>query len=504
LLGRESWQRRKGGMISMEAWTTIRYLHAQGMGKKAIARELGVARNTVRRALAREGPPRYRRPPRSNEKLAPFTETIRKMRQQGLVGSRILRELRKRGYGGSRSGLYLYLGRLKADEPDLRACLRYETGPGQQGQFDWSPYTVDLGGVLTRVVVFSSVLGYSRKKHFSPSLDARQDSVYGAVEGGFRHFGGATRQILVDNDRSFVVDARPDHFRWNPHFLELCGHYSVQPIACRVGEARGKGKVENPFRYLENQFIQGGRWRDFAHFCDELARFEAEDANLQVHSTTQERPVDRFQREAPYLLPLPEGRFVGSHEELRKVSWDCLVPFRGNKYGVPSAYAGKRVWVRTVQGHSLFIHSQKGDLIASHVLARGKGLIRLLAGQYEGLRREPRTWPVLRESFLGRFPKREAFLEKLQAQQRFNYVAHLRGILELARLYPVETMEEAFSLAEVYNTFSQDFIRGLVERRPPLESPLPGVPLSLRPLPVLVVRSDLGAYQELLAGRGWR
>ena len=67
----------------MEAWTTIRYLHAQGMGKKAIARELGVARNTVRRALARPGPPRYRRPPRPNEKLTPFTEAVRQMRQQG-------------------------------------------------------------------------------------------------------------------------------------------------------------------------------------------------------------------------------------------------------------------------------------------------------------------------------------------------------------------------------------------------------------------------------------
>jgi len=492
-------------MISMEAWTTIRYLHAQGKGKKAIARELGIARNTVRRALARPGPPRYRRPLRPNEKLTPFTEAVRQMRDEGLVGSRILRELRRRGYSGSRSGLYLFLRRLKADEPDPRTCLRYETEPGQQEQFDWSPYTVELGGVLTRVVVFSSLLGYSRRKHFSGSLDARQDSVYGAIEEGFWHFAGATKQILVDNDRSFVVDARPGHFQWNPHFLELCGHYSVQPIACRVGEARGKGKVENPFRYLENQFIQGGRWRDFAHFCDELARFEAEDANVQVHSTTRERPVDRFQREAPHLLPLPEGRFVGSHEELRKVSWDCLVPFRGNKYGVPLVYAGKRVWVRAVQGHSLLIHSQKGDLIASHMLSRGKGVITLLPGQYDGLRRtQPRTWTVLRGSFLGRFPQQEVFLEKLQAQQRFNYVAHLRGILELARLYPVEAMEEAFSLAEAYNTFSQDFIRGLVERRPPLETPLPGAPLSLRPVPVLTVRSDLGAYQELLVGKGWQ
>jgi len=156
-----------GGMIAVEAWTTIRYLYAQGKGKKAIARELGISRNTVRRVVARGGPPRYRRPPRPNQQLAAFREAIQQMRQEGFVGTRILRELRQRGYTGSRSGLYAFLRRLRAEEPDPRVCLRYETQPGQQEQFEWSPYTVDLGGELTRVVVFSSLLSYSRRKHFT-------------------------------------------------------------------------------------------------------------------------------------------------------------------------------------------------------------------------------------------------------------------------------------------------------------------------------------------------
>jgi transposase len=447
-------------MISMEAWMTIRYLHAQGKGKKAIARELGIGRNTVRRALARGGPPRYQRPPRPNQQLEHFKQTIQQMRKEGFIGTRILRELRKDGYSGSRSALYALLRQLRAEEPDPRVCLRYETQPGQQEQFDWSPYTIDLGGELSRVVVFSSLLGYSRRKHFTASLDARQDSVYGAIEEGLWHFGGSPKQLLVDNDRCFVLDTRPGHFRWNPHFLELCGHYSVEPIACRVGEPRGKGKVENPFRYLENHFIKGGHWRDFCHFGEELARFEAEDMDLLVHGTTGERPLDRFQREVPHLVALPDSRFVGSHEELRKVSWDCLVPFRGNKYGVSPAYAGKRVWVRTIQGHTLQVHSQRGELIASHVLVRGKGRITLLEGQYQGLRQaQPRTWVVLREAFLERFPHHSTFLDKLHAQQRFNHVSHLRGILELCRLYPSEVMQEYFATAEIYNTFSRDFVR---------------------------------------------
>jgi len=485
-------------MISVEAWTTIRYLYSQGKGKKTIARELGVSRNTVRRALAREGPPRYERPRRPNPQLEPFEVAIREMRQRGYIGTRILRELRERGYRGSRSALYNHLRRLREEEQDPRVCLRYETQPGQQEQFDWSRYAVDLGGELTQVVVFSSLLGYSRRKHFSSSLDACQGSVYEAVEDGFWHFSGAPKQLLVDNDRCFVLEARPGHLRWNPHFLELCGHYGVQPIACRVGKPRGKGKVENPFFYLEEHFIRGGHWRDFAHFCQELTGFE-EEVNLRVHGTTGERPVERFQREATYLTALPARRFVGSREELRKVSWDCLVSFRGNKYGVPMAYAGKRVWVRASRGHTLQVFNQKGELIASHVLRPGKGAIILLEGQYAGLR-QPRTLPVLRQSFLEQFPDGQLFLEKLQAQQRFNPEAHLRGILGLAHLYPREVMEEAFALAEEYNTFSQDFIRGLVERQPPREEPLPSRPLSLRLLPQVRVQGDLGVYQRLLTG----
>jgi len=66
-------------MISVEAWTTIRYLKAQGMGTRAIAKQLGISRNTVRRALRNEQPPRYTRAPRTNPQLEPFEDAIREM-----------------------------------------------------------------------------------------------------------------------------------------------------------------------------------------------------------------------------------------------------------------------------------------------------------------------------------------------------------------------------------------------------------------------------------------
>jgi hypothetical protein len=49
-------------VIKVEDWAEIRRLHrAEGMPIKAIARHLGVARNTVRKALAAAEPPKYER-----------------------------------------------------------------------------------------------------------------------------------------------------------------------------------------------------------------------------------------------------------------------------------------------------------------------------------------------------------------------------------------------------------------------------------------------------------
>jgi len=61
-------------MISMEAWVTIRYLRAQGRSIKGIARELGISKNTVKRALRANKPPHSQRPPRDNPQLVKLKE----------------------------------------------------------------------------------------------------------------------------------------------------------------------------------------------------------------------------------------------------------------------------------------------------------------------------------------------------------------------------------------------------------------------------------------------
>jgi transposase len=486
-------------MITVEAWTTIRFLRAQGKSVHAIAHELGISRNTVRAALRQDTPPHYTRPPRQNPNLEPFLAQVEEMLvQKHFIGSRILRELRALGYKGGQTPFYDYLRTLKAESQRSRVTERFETEPAQQGQFDWSPYTVTLGGIVTRMVVFCLTLAFSRRKFYWPSLDETQASIFEALEAALHHFGGSPKQVLVDNAHAFVTDASPQHFAWNKHFLELCGHYGIEPRACQPGRPQTKGKVERPFFYLEQHFIKGNAWEDFGVFAHALAAFTRDELDTAVHSTTGERPIDRFQAEKALLTPLPLVPFIGTHEEMRKVSWDCLISFGGSRYSVPWPYAAKHVWLRTSQGLKLTVRNQSGERIACHNLATKKGSTIIDPAHYEGLRQGlPKTRILLEEAFLRLFPEHTAFIEGLLIQQKNNALTHLRAILGLAEVYSSEALTAAFAAAKEYNTYSHRFIRGLLEtggHEPHDAQPAQGSGNSL------VV--DLQVYQQILeAGR---
>jgi len=191
--------------------------------------------------------------------------------------------------------------------------------------------------------------------------------------------------------------------------------------------------------------------------------------------------------------------FIGTHEEMRKVSWNCLISFGGSRYSVPWPYAAKHVWLRTSQGLKLIVRNQRGEQIACHDLAAKKGSTNIDPSHYEGLRKAvPKTRALLEEAFLGLFPEHAAFIEGLVIQQKNNALKHLRAIVDLAGVYPREALAAAFVAAKDYNTYSHRFIRGLLEAGEwvprDMQPAGPAEPCSLT--------VDLQVYQQILeAGR---
>lgn len=489
-------------MITLEDWVTIRNLQAKGHGKKTIAKILGISKNTVKAALQKDSPPAYQRNVNFDNKLiAPYAESINEMYlEKELIGTRIFTEITQKGYQGSMTTLYRYLKSL-GKEMDARVTARFETEPGEQGQYDWSPYWVDMGGKRVKVVCFLLVLGYSRYRYMTFSFYQDKSSVLEALEESLRHLGGSPREVLIDNAKSMVLEhLKNDVIRFNPDFLELAGAFRFNPRACQLFWARTKGKVERPFYYIEQHFIKGNTFHSIEDLIRRGQRF-IQDWNQKEHTTTREKPVDRYEQEKGLLSTLPEYRYYQSIRELRKVSWDCLVSYQGSRYSVHHAYAGQRVWVATSHGYLLNSYSQKGDLLYSHTLSQEKGKTIMIKEHYQGIRNStPKTAPRIREVFEKTFAAGKAFYEKLVTETSLNAAYHASIILGLREYYADEAIDGALQKASSYQAYSYQAVKGILKSLP-LKEVRPAIHAFSIPHPPVEVRS-LSYYTKLLTGEG--
>ncbi|MCR5020001.1 MAG: hypothetical protein K6B18_03275 [Ruminococcus sp.] len=220
-----------------------------------------------------------------------------------------------RGYTGSIGSVYYYLKRIDEETEGIissKATVGIETPPGDQAQFDWSPYHMMVGGKMRDVYCFSMILACSRKKALGFSYKDDADSIYEAIQELIENLGGVTLELLIDNPKSLVIEHKPkskSEIRYNPHTLLLARYIGTELKACPCYWPRKKGKVERPFRYIEEQFVKG---RSFATMeeLNSAAKSFIEEWNNQVHTTTKRIPNEFYRQEEKNLLrALPEIRY---------------------------------------------------------------------------------------------------------------------------------------------------------------------------------------------------
>ena len=64
-----------------------------------------------------------------------------------------------------------------------------------------------------------------------------------------------------------------------------------------------KGKVESGVKYFKGNFLPGREFVDEVHLHEQLAEWMTTIADVRIHGTTHERPIDRFAQEQTALLP---------------------------------------------------------------------------------------------------------------------------------------------------------------------------------------------------------
>jgi transposase len=302
-------------MLTQEILVDIHVLHSQGKGVRAIAKTLGISRNTVRCYLRDKTKiPAYQRGACRISKLEPFKTYLRQRieaaKPDWIPATVLLREIQERGYQGKEGILKNYIRpfKIKPDDP----VVRFETAPGEQMQADFT--TIRRGRL--KLKAFVATLGYSRATYVRFSEHERQEDWLTGIEEALHYFGGVPQHILFDNAKCIMLDR--DAFgegqhRWNASLLGLARDYGFKCRACKPYRAKTKGKVERFNGYLKGSFItplaasleQAGLNLDVAVANGKVGPWLADVAHQRLHGTTGEKPQVLLESERLSLQPLP-------------------------------------------------------------------------------------------------------------------------------------------------------------------------------------------------------
>jgi transposase len=351
-------------------------LHEMGWGTKRIAAELGCSRTTVKRYIEADGWVAYRKPrrPKALDGLEGWlAERFRRHRGNADVVRQDL--ARERGIMVSLRTIERAVAPLRqALRAEARACVRFETPPGQQLQIDFGEMRVSIGEEAVRVYLFVATLGYSRRVFVRAFRHERQSAWFDGLEGAFRHFGGVPREVLLDNARALVDhhDAATREVRFNERLHAFARYWGVRPRACAPYRARTKGKDERGVGYVKHNAIAGHSFASWPALEAHLLWWMREIADVRDHGTTGEAPRLRFERdEAAALTPI-DGRppFRQVRELVRRVQADCAVELDGNSYSVPWRLIGESVQVVVADGRVRIHHA--GQEVAAHAETTGR------------------------------------------------------------------------------------------------------------------------------------
>jgi transposase len=417
-------------------------------------------------------------------KLDAFRPVIKKLvREDELTAVLVLKELRALGYDGSYSLLKNFVQTIRP-RSTRRPHLRFETKPGVQGQVDLSPYEVLLGGIPTPVVCFSLVLGFSRWQfiHFSKHADAHS-VCYGHVLA-FEQAGGVPEEILYDRMKQVVLESHRNRVVMHPLFEAMRLHYGdYRAVPLAPGYKEGKGKVENPFRYVEGNFLLEHRRAGFASIDDLNAKaveWLRTTAWIRKHGTTQELPADRLEVERPKLRPLPASRFEAAEVVTRIVGDDFCVAWDSNRYSVPPRLVGQTVKVGVLEG-KLWVSVGK-DVVTEHELLEKRNTRHILSEHEAEFRESSTSRHVLREQFLRLGPASRDFEDGLIAEHGGAAGYHMSRILSLADKVGSPRVAEALRHAARYGAFDYNAVARIVEGKTDKSAaaPVPSGPLPSR------------------------
>src|SRR5271157_3165278 len=321
-------------MYSVEIYGRIRRaVLVEGKSERTVAREFGVARETVRKMLRYAVPPGYRRQqPPKRPKLGPWLGVIdailendkQQPKKQRHTAKRIFERLRsEHAYTGGYTIVKDYVRAATLRQQEMFVPLTHAPG---EAQADFGEALVIVGGVEQKAHYLAIDLPHS-DDCFVMAFPAETTEAF--LEGhvqAFAYFGGVPTTILYDNTRLAVAKILGDGTRQKTRaFSELQSHYLFADKFGRPAKGNDKGKVEGLVGYARRNFMvpipRASRWKELNLHLEAESR-KRRLRRLRGHTETI---GERFERDRHAMLPLPAAPYEACEKIAGRVSSLSLV-----------------------------------------------------------------------------------------------------------------------------------------------------------------------------------
>lgn len=409
-------------------------LHRSGLTQRAIARKLGISRNTVKKYI--EAPECCLKSPKPYQRksmLDPYHSTIKAWLEEDefYTGTWIYDRLVNQGYTGSYETVKRKVGKLKKQKQKI-AYMRFETDPGHQAQVDFGEFHVELpDGSIKKLYLFSMILGYSRKIYTEFIERCDMPSFLDCHIHAFKYFAGVPDQILYDRMKNVYIAKLAGKHKFNSTLVGFAFHYGFTPKVAPAYAAWVKGKVERPYTFIREGFWRGYGYVNTARANKDIWSWIIK-KDERIHGTTHEKISIRFEREQPYLNHLPHQSFDTSYRIYRKVYKDCTVHFEGNRYVLPHRLVGEQVILRLKKTQLRIF--ENNHLVVVYDIPSTKGNLVQKKQFYEALKNDQDM--NLRKYNHGRKGKGRAKQTISPQAPKYDMDVEIRSILEYERFIP--------------------------------------------------------------------
>jgi transposase len=331
-----------------------RAVRVEGRSQRAVAREFGLSRETVRKMLQYAVPPGYQRQqPIKRPKLGPWLGVIdailnddkQRPAKQRHTSKRIFERLKEEhGFTGGYTIVKDYVRTAALRGQEMFVPLMHPAG---EAQVDFGEALVVIAGVEQQAHYLVMDLPHS-DDCFVAAFPAETTEAF--LEGhvrAFAYFGGVPTRILYDNTKIAVAKILGGEQRQRTRsFSELQSYYLFADKFGRPAKGNDKGKVEGLVGYARRNFMvpipRLPSWEELNAYLEQQCRKRRE-RRLRGHSETI---GERFERDRAVLLPLPAAPYEACEKISARVSSLSLVRYRSNDYSVPTEYGHRQVWVK--------------------------------------------------------------------------------------------------------------------------------------------------------------